>query len=170
MYRYGVMAVPIQPSTLAASQPTRGSGWAFSWEVYRRLICADIWRVWTRYWEGLGRSRGVTVGILDLSRITHQYLLDLGLSSPDFEIVIWSLFELDRDTLHTRLGSSHECHSGGRRCAFALVSCMPVRLALHRLISSGGSWESHRFRLLRLPRIRIEARASRVRALPDVLS
>nr|CAD1823456.1 unnamed protein product [Ananas comosus var. bracteatus] len=42
-----------------------------------------------------------------------------------------SLFELDRDTLHTRLGSSHECHSGGGRGAFALVSLMPVGLALH---------------------------------------
>nr|CAD1840534.1 unnamed protein product [Ananas comosus var. bracteatus] len=29
------------------------------------------------------------------------------------------LFELDRDTLHTRLGSAHECHSGVRLCAFA---------------------------------------------------
>nr|CAD1821584.1 unnamed protein product [Ananas comosus var. bracteatus] len=74
----------------------------------------------------------------------------------------WSLIELDRDTLHTRLGSSHECHSGGGRCAFALVSCMPVRLALHGLISV----ESHRLRLLLLL-IMIEARASRVRALPD---
>nr|CAD1824603.1 unnamed protein product [Ananas comosus var. bracteatus] len=26
----------------------------------------------------------------------------------------WSLIELDRDTLHTRLGSAHECHSGVR--------------------------------------------------------
>nr|CAD1838809.1 unnamed protein product [Ananas comosus var. bracteatus] len=70
-----------------------------------------------------------------------------------------SLFELDRDTLHTRLGSSHECHSGGGRGAFALVSLRLVGLAIHGL--------SHRFRLLRLPRIRIEARASRGRALPD---
>nr|CAD1832621.1 unnamed protein product [Ananas comosus var. bracteatus] len=42
------------------------------------------------------------------------------------------LFELDRDTLHTRLGSAHEYHSGVRLCAFALVSLMPVGLALHR--------------------------------------
>nr|CAD1818347.1 unnamed protein product [Ananas comosus var. bracteatus] len=42
-----------------------------------------------------------------------------------------SLIELDRDTLHTRLGSAHECHSGVRLCAFALVSLMPVGLVLH---------------------------------------
>nr|CAD1817927.1 unnamed protein product [Ananas comosus var. bracteatus] len=47
---------------------------------------------------------------------------------------IKSLIELDRDTLHTRLGSSHECHSGDGRCAFALVSLMPVGLALHGLV------------------------------------
>nr|CAD1822811.1 unnamed protein product [Ananas comosus var. bracteatus] len=46
-----------------------------------------------------------------------------------------SLFELDRDTLHTRLGSAHECHSGVRLCAFALVSLMPVGLALHGPVS-----------------------------------
>ena len=46
-----------------------------------------------------------------------------------------SLFELDRDTLHTRLGSSYECHSGVRLCAFALVSLMPVGLALHGPVS-----------------------------------
>nr|CAD1837247.1 unnamed protein product [Ananas comosus var. bracteatus] len=45
-----------------------------------------------------------------------------------------SLIELDRDTLHTRLGSSHECHSGDGRCAFALVSLMPVGLALYGLV------------------------------------
>nr|CAD1833899.1 unnamed protein product [Ananas comosus var. bracteatus] len=49
--------------------------------------------------------------------------------------VCWSLFELDRDTLHTRLGSAHECHSGVRLCAFALVSLMPVGLALHGPVS-----------------------------------
>nr|CAD1829801.1 unnamed protein product [Ananas comosus var. bracteatus] len=32
------------------------------------------------------------------------------------------LIELDRATLHTRLGSSPECHSGVRLCAFASVS------------------------------------------------
>nr|CAD1822936.1 unnamed protein product [Ananas comosus var. bracteatus] len=41
------------------------------------------------------------------------------------------LIELDRDTLHTRLGSAHECHSGDGLCAFALVSLLPVGLALH---------------------------------------
>nr|CAD1818252.1 unnamed protein product [Ananas comosus var. bracteatus] len=46
-----------------------------------------------------------------------------------------SLFELDRDTLHTRLGSAHECHSGVRLCAFALMSLMPVGLALHGPVS-----------------------------------
>nr|CAD1829952.1 unnamed protein product [Ananas comosus var. bracteatus] len=50
-----------------------------------------------------------------------------------------SLIELDRDTLHTRLGSSHECHSGDGRCAFALVSFMPVRLALHGLDKPSSS-------------------------------
>nr|CAD1829892.1 unnamed protein product [Ananas comosus var. bracteatus] len=35
MYRYGVMAIPVQPSTLATSQPTRGSGLVISWDVYR---------------------------------------------------------------------------------------------------------------------------------------
>nr|CAD1830245.1 unnamed protein product [Ananas comosus var. bracteatus] len=40
---------------------------------------------------------------------------------PDCADGTWSLIELDRDTLHTRLGSSHECHSGDGRCAFALV-------------------------------------------------
>nr|CAD1835563.1 unnamed protein product [Ananas comosus var. bracteatus] len=74
-----------------------------------------------------------------------------------------SLIELDRDTLHTRFGSAHECYSGDGLCAFALVSLMPVGLALHGPVSV----KSHRFRLLRLPRIKIEARASRVRALPD---
>nr|CAD1818263.1 unnamed protein product [Ananas comosus var. bracteatus] len=35
--------------------------------------------------------------------------------TPKFLLVgIWSLIELDRDTLHTRLGSAHECHSGVR--------------------------------------------------------
>nr|CAD1820298.1 unnamed protein product [Ananas comosus var. bracteatus] len=76
-----------------------------------------------------------------------------------------SLIELDKDTLHTRLGSSHECHSEDGRCAFALVSFMQVGLALHGPLSV----ESHRLRLLLLL-IRIEARASRVRALPVVLS
>nr|CAD1838422.1 unnamed protein product [Ananas comosus var. bracteatus] len=46
-----------------------------------------------------------------------------------------SLIELDRDTLHTRLGSAHECHSGVRLCTFALVSLMPVGLALHGPVS-----------------------------------
>nr|CAD1821563.1 unnamed protein product [Ananas comosus var. bracteatus] len=74
----------------------------------------------------------------------------LGVGASDFDETC--LIELDRDTLHTRLGSAHECHSGVRLCAFALVSLMPVGLALHG--------PSHRFRLLRLPRIRIEARAA----------
>nr|CAD1822786.1 unnamed protein product [Ananas comosus var. bracteatus] len=82
------------------------------------------------------------------------YLLDL----------LKSLIELDRDTLHTRLGSSHECHSGDGRCAFASVSLMPIGLALHGSVSV----ESLLFRLLRLLRL-IEARASRTRALPDEL-
>nr|CAD1833515.1 unnamed protein product [Ananas comosus var. bracteatus] len=73
-----------------------------------------------------------------------------------------SLIELDRDTLHTRLGSSHECHSGDGRCAFALVSFVQVGLALHGPLSV----ESLRCRLLPPLRL-IVARASRVRALPD---
>nr|CAD1817155.1 unnamed protein product [Ananas comosus var. bracteatus] len=46
---------------------------------------------------------------------------------------ILGLIELDRATLHTRLGSSPECHSGVRLCAFASVSgsagwtCSPLR-------------------------------------------
>nr|CAD1821515.1 unnamed protein product [Ananas comosus var. bracteatus] len=57
------------------------------------------------------------------------------------------LIELDRDTLHIRLGSSHECHSGDGRCAFALMSFV----------------QSRRLRLLLLL-ILIVARASRIRA------
>nr|CAD1834766.1 unnamed protein product [Ananas comosus var. bracteatus] len=45
-------------------------------------------------------------------------------------VAVENLIELDRDTLHTRLGSAHECHSGDGLCAFALVSLMPVGLAL----------------------------------------
>nr|CAD1819767.1 unnamed protein product [Ananas comosus var. bracteatus] len=59
---------------------------------------------------------------------------------------LWSLFELDRDTLHTRLGSAHECHSGVRLCAFALVSLMPVGLALHRPVSVEVAGQSQRGR------------------------
>nr|CAD1831712.1 unnamed protein product [Ananas comosus var. bracteatus] len=58
----------------------------------------------------------------------------------------WSLIELDRDTLHTRLGSAHECHSGVRLCAFALVSLMPVGLALHRPVSVEVAGQSQRGR------------------------
>nr|CAD1838705.1 unnamed protein product [Ananas comosus var. bracteatus] len=46
-----------------------------------------------------------------------------------------SRIELDRDTLHTWLGGSHECHSGDGRCAFALVSFVQVGLAPHGLLS-----------------------------------
>nr|CAD1831347.1 unnamed protein product [Ananas comosus var. bracteatus] len=56
------------------------------------------------------------------------------------------LFELDRDTLHTRLGSAHEFHSGVRLCAFALVSLMPVGLALHRSVSVEVAGQSQRGR------------------------
>nr|CAD1823626.1 unnamed protein product [Ananas comosus var. bracteatus] len=42
-----------------------------------------------------------------------------------------SRIEFDRDTLHTRFGSSHECYSGDGRCASALVSFVQVGLALH---------------------------------------
>nr|CAD1820286.1 unnamed protein product [Ananas comosus var. bracteatus] len=47
----------------------------------------------------------------------------------------WSLFELDRDTLHTRWVSAHECHSGVRLLCFRVVSLMPVGLALHGPVS-----------------------------------
>nr|CAD1822989.1 unnamed protein product [Ananas comosus var. bracteatus] len=61
-----------------------------------------------------------------------RYLLIVRPVRVDFlTLAFQSLFELDRDTLHTRLGSAHECHSGVRLCAFALVSLMPVGLALH---------------------------------------
>nr|CAD1839549.1 unnamed protein product [Ananas comosus var. bracteatus] len=52
---------------------------------------------------------------------------ELGLESR-LPLRSWSLIELDRDTLHTRLGSAHECHSGVRLCAFALVSLKPSQL------------------------------------------
>nr|CAD1817262.1 unnamed protein product [Ananas comosus var. bracteatus] len=114
----------------------------------------------------------------------------------------WSLIELDRDTLHTRLGSAHECHSGVRlvllrwcrSCQLDLLSTDQLewiepdsrngagtgvftvrgRVCLQSRFGLGQTWLflqlSHRFRLLHRPWIRIEARASRVRALPDVLS
>nr|CAD1821864.1 unnamed protein product [Ananas comosus var. bracteatus] len=58
-----------------------------------------------------------------------------GCTGTASEVYRWSLIELDRDALHTRLGSAHECHSGVRLCAFALVSLMPVGLALHGPVS-----------------------------------
>ena len=65
-----------------------------------------------------------------------RYLLVVRPVRVDFlTLAFQSLFELDRDTLHTRLGSAHECHSGVRLCAFALVSLMPVGLALHGPVS-----------------------------------
>nr|CAD1821510.1 unnamed protein product [Ananas comosus var. bracteatus] len=57
-----------------------------------------------------------------------------------------SLIELDRDTMHTRLGSAYECHSGVGLCAFALVSLMPVGLALHRPVSVEVAGQSQRGR------------------------
>nr|CAD1837613.1 unnamed protein product [Ananas comosus var. bracteatus] len=102
----------------------------------------------------------VELGVSSSTRLGGFQLIQQG--SLWFEASFTSLIELDRDTLHTRLDSAHECHSGDGLCAFALVSLMPVGLALHGPVSV----ESHRFRLLHLLR-RIEARASRVRALPD---
>nr|CAD1816996.1 unnamed protein product [Ananas comosus var. bracteatus] len=71
------------------------------------------------------------------------------------------------------------CRSGVWLCAFALMSL--TSFAIHELFCVEVAWlrqagrvrsqspgRSHRFLLLRLPRL-IEARASRVRALPDEL-
>nr|CAD1824974.1 unnamed protein product [Ananas comosus var. bracteatus] len=63
----------------------------------------------------------------------YDFLFVRVVTGPRLELE--SLFELDRDTLHTRLGSSHECHSGGGRGAFALVSLRLVGLAIHGLVS-----------------------------------
>nr|CAD1822720.1 unnamed protein product [Ananas comosus var. bracteatus] len=62
-----------------------------------------------------------SLGCAELGRDSGDLLHCQGLA---FE----SLIELDRDTLHTRFDSSHECHSGDGRCAFALVSCMRLDL------------------------------------------
>nr|CAD1822718.1 unnamed protein product [Ananas comosus var. bracteatus] len=75
-----------------------------------------------------------------------------------------SRIELDRDTLHTRFGSSHECHSGDGRCAFRVGVVRAGWTCSPRLLSV----ESLRFRLLYLLR-QIVARALRARALPDEL-
>nr|CAD1829898.1 unnamed protein product [Ananas comosus var. bracteatus] len=90
----------------------------------------------------------VVVKIFQRRPLAFRPVLDVGESNFD-EIC---LIELDRDTLHTRLGSSHECHSRDGRCAFALVSLMPVGLALHGLsrldwvrFDISYSWYSYRF-------------------------
>nr|CAD1833557.1 unnamed protein product [Ananas comosus var. bracteatus] len=97
------------------------------------------------------------------------------------EHVTCCLIELDRDTLHTRLGSAHECHSGVRlvlsrwcrSCQLDLLSTdqlvwiEPIVAAGQGRVYSQSRGRSHRCRLLHLPPIRIEARASRARALPD---
>nr|CAD1823148.1 unnamed protein product [Ananas comosus var. bracteatus] len=105
-----------------------------------------------------------TLPDLALGAVVNLYHRSIGvMDTPDslevgyLTLACESRIELDRDTLHTRLGSSHECHSGDGRCAFALVSFMPVGLTLHGLVSV----ESHRLRLLLLL-IRIEARASQL--------
>ena len=52
------------------------------------------------------------------------------------------LIELDRATLHTRLGSAPECRSGVWACAFALVSgsagwtCSPLRFRVGVAVQS----------------------------------
>nr|CAD1842471.1 unnamed protein product [Ananas comosus var. bracteatus] len=59
---------------------------------------------------------------LDLSQKAEKGMLENGslvvllrlYFVPTVSYLVDSLFELDRDTLHTRLGSAHECHSGVR--------------------------------------------------------
>nr|CAD1842867.1 unnamed protein product [Ananas comosus var. bracteatus] len=86
--------------------------------------------------RSVGSQRNLVHWILDCERIPRsphlQFLDELGdrsrwsLRNPAASRVAeaefaarklhssWSLIELDRDTLHTRLGSAHECHSGVR--------------------------------------------------------
>nr|CAD1839461.1 unnamed protein product [Ananas comosus var. bracteatus] len=74
------------------------------------------------------------LGSLDLGlreKFAKPLLAGFGEESVTWTLAFQSLIELDRDTLHTRLGRAHECHSGDGLCAFALVSLMPVGLALH---------------------------------------
>nr|CAD1821409.1 unnamed protein product [Ananas comosus var. bracteatus] len=69
--------------------------------------------------------------------------------------------------LHTRLGRAHEYRSGVRLCAFALMSLINSGTGAYTVPNEIGlELISLLFRLLRLQR-RIEARASRARALPD---
>nr|CAD1826122.1 unnamed protein product [Ananas comosus var. bracteatus] len=153
-----VVATRVEVPRSSDSTPTtrreavRGYGWDRS--AARKLGEASTVGISIRTRRrSVGFRRDLVRWIRDFERNPRSpYLLDL----------VKSLFELDRDTLHTRLGSAHECHSGVRLCAFALVSLMPVGLALYG--------PSHRFWLLHRPRTRIEARAPRVRALLDVLS
>nr|CAD1817365.1 unnamed protein product [Ananas comosus var. bracteatus] len=90
-------------------------------EFHRRLLvfwlvldvgasdCDETWLV------GFGTSRGIHRALtcnfwsrLAGSKSCSSQLLRL------LDLASWSLVELDRDTLHTRLGSAHECHSGVR--------------------------------------------------------
>nr|CAD1820747.1 unnamed protein product [Ananas comosus var. bracteatus] len=90
-------------------------------EFHRRLLvfwlildvgasdCDETWLV------GFGTSRGIHRALtcnfwsrLAGSKSCSSQLLRL------LDLASWSLIELDRDTLHTRLGSAHECHSGVR--------------------------------------------------------
>nr|CAD1836345.1 unnamed protein product [Ananas comosus var. bracteatus] len=122
---------------------------------------------------GFGTSRGIhralTCNFWSRSRqkiVLSQFLRD--------EYSSWSLIELDRDTLHTRLGSAHECHSGVRLVLLRWCrSCQLDLLSTDQLewiepdsrnragrVYSQSRGRSHRF-LHRL-RTRIEARALRV--------
>nr|CAD1825872.1 unnamed protein product [Ananas comosus var. bracteatus] len=47
----------------------------------RRLICADIWRVWARYREGLRRSRATIWGLTISPPLSPDVLVRLRLTS-----------------------------------------------------------------------------------------
>nr|CAD1831147.1 unnamed protein product [Ananas comosus var. bracteatus] len=67
-----------------------------------------------------GMPSGFLQGRSGCSGLLGAVRVDGGPVSPFWRQIVprarylWSLIELDRDTLHTRLGSAHECHSGVR--------------------------------------------------------
>nr|CAD1834753.1 unnamed protein product [Ananas comosus var. bracteatus] len=63
--------------------------------------------------RSVGSRRNLVHWILDCERIPRSPHLQF-LDEVSLVETCWSLIELDRDTLHTRLGSAHECHSGVR--------------------------------------------------------
>nr|CAD1817361.1 unnamed protein product [Ananas comosus var. bracteatus] len=86
------------------------------------IVCVDTWLV-------VG-FEGIVAGL----EVFPAVLLVIRDRVAARGIAFESLIELDRDTLYTRLDSSHEYHFGDGRCAFALVSLMPIGLALHGLV------------------------------------